>query len=483
MKRLQRQAEQQKKKAAQAAERAKKATETKKPESEKKYTKLESRSDLEGYTRATVAQIKALTDKKVEVRGWAHRVHKKGKMVFIDVRDGSGFPPIVQCVVTGALACTEEVQTMYRETSLIVYGTVAAGRGAGGVEIQVEHLTVVGPSDADIEGRFNDESDVDTLTDQRHLVLRQLEASSILKIRSIVTQCFRDHFFDKGWYEVTPPTIVQTQVEGGSTLFKFDYFGEPAFLTQSSQLYLETMVPVLGKVFCLLPSYRAEKSRTRRHLTEFSHFEGEMGFCTFEELLCELEDMVVGVCERLVKRAGDAVASINPDFKVPPRPFLRMEYADAIKYLKEHKIYKDEEKKTFYEFGDDIPEAPERAMTDKIGRPIFLTKFPAHIKSFYMARCKEDPNLTESVDLLLPGVGEIIGGSMRAWEKDDLDRGFEREGINKDPYYWYTDLRKFGSCPHGGWGLGMERFLCWILKQDHIRKVCMYPRYVGRAKP
>jgi len=298
-----------------------------------------------------------------------------------------------------------------------------------------------------------------------------------------VTHCFRCHFMDKGYWEVTPPTIVQTQVEGGSTLFKFDYFGEPAYLTQSSQLYLETCVPALGKVFCCLSSYRAEKSKTRRHLSEFTHFEGEVGFLSFEELLNILEDMVVDVAERVLAKAPDMLNFLNPKFTVPKRPFMRMNYADAVKFCRDHDIYKDDEKKEHFEFGDDIPEKPERAMTDMIGVPIFLTRFPAKMKSFYMARCPEDRDLTESVDLLMPGVGEIIGGSMRAWDVDELLRGFEREGINPAPYYWYTDLRRWGTQPHGGWGLGMERYLCWMLGQQHIRDVCLYPRMLGRCQP
>jgi asparaginyl-tRNA synthetase len=233
-----------------------------------------------------------------------------------------------------------------------------------------------------------------------------------------------------------------------------------------------------------MPSYRAEESHTRRHLAEYTHIEGEMPFIKFEDLLDFVEDMVVDVSKRVQAQHGDLLGFLNPDFKLPEKPFVRMTHADAIRYCNEHQIYKDEEKKLTFQEGEDISEAPERAMTDRIGRPILLTKFPAAIKAFYMARDKERQDWTESVDLLMPSVGEIVGGSMREWQYDRLIQGFKKHGINNlDPYYWYTDLRKYGTCPHGGFGLGLERFLCWMLSIDHIRDVCLYPRMHGRCRP
>jgi len=261
------------------------------------------------------------------------------------------------------------------------------------------------------------------------------------------------------------------------------YFDQDAYLTQSSQLYLETCLPALGDVFCIMPSYRAEKSRTRRHLAEYTHLESELSFIEYEDLLQHIEDMIVQVTTKCLEKAGPSIMAMNPNLKVPKKPFRRMAYKDAIAWLKANNVYKDEATKTFYEEGDDIPELPERKMVDTIGEVILLCRFPAQMKSFYMARCADDKDLTESVDVLMPGVGEIVGGSMRLWNFEMLIDAYKREKIDPAPYYWYTDQRKFGTCPHGGYGLGVERFMCWLLGIEHIRDVVLYPRYIGWCTP
>lgn len=441
---------------------------------------------------AKIRDLHALVGERVKVFGWVHRLRQESKKLwFIDLRDGTGF---AQCVLEGPMCQTIEAATLYREAAVAVYGRWVKddnGRAQGtfvGHELQADYWQLVGPSAADIEMRFTKDSSVDILMNERHLVLRGSKSSSIMKMRSIITQCFREHLFNEGYYELSPPTLVNTQCEGGSTLFELDFFEDKGYLTQSSQLYLETGIPAVGDCFCILPSYRAEKSSTRRHLAEFHHLEAERPFISFEDLLQSIESLVVGVVDRVIEKMADKQdllmrATDGKPIKKLQRPFLRMTYEEAVKYCREHSIYKDPETKEHFEFGDDIPEKPEREMTDQINRPIMLCKFPASLKSFYMQKCDDDRRLTESVDVLLPGIGEVVGGSMRMWKRDELLEAYSKEGVDPDAYGWYTDQRKYGSCTHGGYGLGLERFICYVLGVHHIRDVCLYPRYRGRISP
>eukprot|EP00769_Ergobibamus_cyprinoides_P004533 gnl/Ergobibamus_cyprinoides/724.p1 GENE.gnl/Ergobibamus_cyprinoides/724~~gnl/Ergobibamus_cyprinoides/724.p1 ORF type:complete len:509 (+),score=222.97 gnl/Ergobibamus_cyprinoides/724:107-1633(+) len=431
-----------------------------------------------------------LAGTRVRVQAWAHQIRRESKkLMFIVLRDGTGF---LQAVFTGDMCGTQDALDLNREATIDVRGTLHPDeRARGGLELRVDFFELIGASPAEIESVVRYDSGRDVVADNRHLFLRQERPAQILRIRSALQHYFRQHFFDTDVHEVTPPTLVQTHCEGGSTLFKLDYYGTEAYLTQSSQLYLETACPALGDVYCMLPSYRAEKSRTRRHLSEYLHLEAEFAFCSFDGLLDRVEAMICSVVDQLQAdpKWAALIKETRKDGKLVdlPRPFRRMDYTDALAWLQEHGVYKDEEAKIFYQYGDDIPEAPERFMVDTIGEPIMLCRFPSGMKSFYMSRVKDaegnDTDLTESVDVLMPGVGEIVGGSSRFWQEQELLDGFKRAGIDPATYYWYTDLRKYGGFPHCGFGLGVDRFLCWLLQIHHIRDAVLYERTVGRCKP
>jgi len=477
----------------------------KEEEEKKKLQTIEDAKKLVLKQDASLPEAKKITigekdlelgegDKKgarVKVSGRIHQLRQQKTTWFIWLRDGYG---LLQCLLTGDLIKTYDAHTFALETSITVYGELKkvpeGNQAPDNRELHVDYYEVVGTAPRDDDAITNRVSHAQnqwdqSMLDNRHLVLRGEHASALMKLRSQVERAFTNAYDDMSFVKVSPPALVQTQVEGGATLFKVPYYDEEAYLTQSSQLYLETAIQSLGNVYCIEKSFRAEKSLTRRHLSEYTHVEAELDFIDFNDLLVHLEEIICRVIDEVLANAEMAalLKKLNPDFQKPQRPFMRMKYTDAIDWLNKQDPPILNEDGEAHKFGDDIAEAAERRMTDIINRPIFLTHFPVEIKAFYMKKDPEDTRVTESVDCLMPGVGEIVGGSMRMEGYEELMAAYDKQGIPAKDYYWYTDQRKYGTSPHGGYGLGLERFLAWMANQHTVRTTCLYPRFMGRCKP
>lgn len=398
--------------------------------------------------KITLGDGKEKKGTRVRVFGRVHRERRQKEVMFVTLRDGYGY---MQVIFTGKLAKTYDALTLTRETSMEILGELRevpeGAHAPNNRELHADYYKIhdgwkaAGGDDA-ITNKVSKDTEHATLLDLRHLTLRGETASKVMIVRDAVEYAFHQVFKEMRLRKVSPPALVQTQVEGGATLFKFNYYNEEAYLTQSSQLYLETCLPSMGDVYCIEKSFRAEKSLTRRHLAEYTHVEGELDYINFNDLLEHLEELMCRVLEVTLSDpiVKGYITELNPEFAIPERPFMRMKYQDAIDWLVEHNIPNEDGEP--HKFGDDIAEAAERRMTDVINRPIFLTHFPTEIKAFYMLKDKEDPRVTESVDCLMPGVGEIIGGSMRMDNYDELMAAFAREQIDPAAYYWYTDQRK-----------------------------------------
>lgn len=387
---------------------------------------------------------------RVKVCGRIHQLRQQKTTWFIWLRDGYG---LLQCLLTGDLIKTYDALNFALETSITLYGELKkvpeGAQAPDNRELHVDYYEVIGTSPGDEDAITNKVSHAQnqwdqSMLDNRHLVLRGDQASALMKLRSKVERAFTNAYDDMNFVKVSPPALVQTQVEGGATLFKVPYYDEEAYLTQSSQLYLETAIQSLGNVYCIEKSFRAEKSLTRRHLSEYTHVEAELDFIDFNDLLEHLEEIICRVIDAVLDNAEMAalLKKLNPDFTKPQRPFLRMKYTDAIDWLNKQDPPILNEDGNVHAFGDDIAEAAERKMTDIINRPIFLTHFPTEIKAFYMKKDPNDSRVTESVDCLMPGVGEIVGGSMRMEGYEELMAAYDKQGIPAKDYYWYTDQRK-----------------------------------------
>ncbi|MCW6160050.1 MAG: asparagine--tRNA ligase [Candidatus Micrarchaeales archaeon] len=431
-----------------------------------------------GYYVNGIPIGKALKDagKEVTIKGWIHRKRSSGGKAFVIVRDRTG---TIQCIVDKSKVPENEwndAEKAYNESSIIVRGAVRKDeRAPGGAEIDVKELRVVHIGE---QFPITEYQSPEFLLDVRHLWLRSQRLINAMQARSYIFRYARKFLDKKGFYEITPPLLTKAGGETGASMFEVDYFGEKAYLTESSQLYAEAMISSLEKVYSFAPSYRAEKSRTTKHLTEYWHLEPEMAYFNNAKSMKLQEQLVSYMANQLAKNNEDILRFFNVSqqdlLKIKP-PFKRLTYESAIGLLNE----KGSEKK----YGDDFGVEEERLLTEHEEKPIFVYNWPKEIKAFYMP-VNRDGKTVACADMLAPkGHGEIIGGSERIWKLDELLARMKEVGLNMENYSWYIDLRKYGSVPHAGFGLGIERVIKWMLNLDHIRDAIPFPRLINRIAP
>jgi len=426
----------------------------------------------------TIRRIGERTGQTATVQGWLFAKRSSGKIQFLIVRDGTGY---LQAVVAKADVPTEvweAAERVTQESSLAVTGTIREDRRApGGYEMTASSVTVIGVSEGyPITPK---EHGVDFLMGLRHLWMRSSQQHAVLRVRSELEQAIADFFYERDYVRIDSPILTAASVEGTSTLFETDYFGEKAYLSQSGQLYLEPAAAAFGRVYCFGPTFRAEKSKTRRHLTEFWMVEPEVAFLDFEGL-CELaEDFIVALVGRVLDRCREDLARLERDvskLEAIRKPFPATTYRQAIEQLSQ--------KGFTVRFGDDLGADEETALSEGLDRPLIVSRFPAAIKSFYMQPDPEDPEVVLGLDMLAPeGYGEIIGGSQRIHDLALLERRLEEHELPREAYEWYLDVRRYGTFPHSGFGMGLERVVTWICGIHHLREAIPYPRTLKRIYP
>ncbi len=410
--------------------------------------------------------------------GWLYNRRSSGKIQFLIVRDGSGY---CQCVVAKTevqASVWEEAERAAQETSLVVRGRVREdARAPGGYELTVTDLQILGDSpEYPITPK---EHGIDFLLSQRHLWMRSSRQHAVLRVRSEVSQAIRDFFYEREFTLIDSPILTPAACEGTSTLFETDYFGEKAYLSQSGQLYLEPAAAAFGKVYCFGPTFRAEKSKTRRHLTEFWMVEPEVAFLELPGLEKLAEDFVSYLVARALDRCKEDLKRLERDtsgLEKATTPFPRITYREAVDKLAARGLP--------VKFGDDLGGDEETEISKEFDRPVMITRYPAAIKSFYMQPDPLDPEVVLGLDMIAPeGYGEIIGGSQRIHDHDLLLRRIQENNLPVEAYQWYLDVRKYGTFPHSGFGMGVERTVAWICGIHHLREAIPYPRTLNRIYP
>ena len=435
----------------------------------------------------TISEIGKHEGQTVKIRGWLYNLRESGKLLFPQFRDGSG---IIQGVVPKNAVTPEvfeAVKTLTQESSVIVEGKVRADKRApGGYELDVQSVQVVQRvPETDPYPITPKEHGTDFLMEHRHLWVRSQRQAAILRVRAEIIKAARDFFDDRGFTLTDPPIITPAACEGTTTLFPVDYFEDQAYLTQSGQLYVEATAMALGKVYSFGPTFRAEKSKTRRHLTEFWMVEPEVAYATLDEVMDLAEGLISFIVKRCLERRRTDFETIGRDTakleKIEP-PFPRISYDDAVKNLQEG--YAKGALESKFEWGGDLGSPDETYLSAQFEKPVMVHRYPAKVKAFYMEPDPQRPELALAVDVLAPeGYGEIIGGSQRMASHELLRQRIREHGLPESAFQWYLDLRKFGSVPHGGFGMGIERAVAWICGLEHVRETIPFPRMLYRLYP
>ncbi|MGO9116884.1 MAG: asparagine--tRNA ligase [Desulfomonilaceae bacterium] len=426
----------------------------------------------------TIDNISGYEGQTVELRGWVANRRSSGKIRFLLIRDGHG---VIQCVVTPDQVSQEVFELVDKlpyESSVIVSGQVKRdARSPVGYEISLNDLKLI--SEAQPYPITKKEHGVGFLMDHRHLWIRSSQQTALLRIRSVVSGSARRYFDELGFVSVEAPILTPTACEGTTSLFEVEYFDRSAYLTQSGQLYGEAAAMALGRIYVHGPTFRAEKSKTRRHLTEFWMIEPEMAFYDLDQTIELAEGLICRIAEEVLEKCSFELLSLERDRGALERikpPFPRITYSQAVEILKEQKVE--------FNWGDDFGGDEETVLSSAFDKPVFVTHYPSSIKAFYMKKDPKDPRLALAVDLLATeGHGEIIGGGQREDSLDILESNIAEAGLDRDPLEWYLDLRRYGSVPHAGFGIGIERAVAWMAGIHHIREAIAFPRLMDRLYP
>lgn len=442
----------------------------------------------------SVLQVSNYIGQDVTIKGWVYNRTDKGKLCFLLVRDGSGF---VQCVAfKGDLApeLFDQIMRLPQESSVIITGAVREDKRApgipGGYEVGIKDLKIVQAAEPDYPMSLKDHGPEFAL-DNRHLWIRMQSQWAILKVRVRVMRAVREYLDSHGFFNLDTPILTPAAAEGTTTLFETPYFDEGfAYLAQTGQLYNEANIFSFGKVYCFGPTFRAEKSKTRRHLTEFWMLEPEIAFCDLDGLMVVEEEMITYIVQSVLKDCAAELKFLERDvtkLQNISAPFPRMSYDDAAEYLIDlYEKETDPERKDLlkFEWGMDFGAPHEVELTKLHDKPLFVYGYPSAVKAFYMEPWPGRPEVCKSVDLLAPeGYGEICGGSERMSDHDALLARIRKEGLPEEAFKWYLELRKYGSVPHSGFGMGVERVVAWLCGIEHIREAIPFPRTIKRVYP